>query len=309
MTVATLDEFLLRLAPGEPIRPDPALLRARDSLRTALSDLRQVPDAALEKSWPWRGEQADVRHGLYSQYETLEQTRAEVQRLLADLVRTESPARPLVASATAARWDLHGLLAGLVNEDLDRDTGNGEWTVRQTLAHIVNGQRAYGWFTAWWLARDSDPQADFPRRVPEEVAAELPAEDTDGVGSIDEIGRRLDDILDLSAGVLGSLTEAQLRVPARWSGTAVNVGFRINRWSSHLREHTIQIEKTLEYIGHQTTEVERLLRLIAAAYGRLEEDTFMSAGDRGAAEAAERIELALAGIAQSAATVPIAASA
>jgi hypothetical protein len=59
-------------------------------------------------------------------------------------------------------------------------------------------------------------------------------------------------------------------VPARWSGTAVTVGFRLNRWASHLREHTIQVEKTLVMLDDQPREVERLVRIIMAAYGRLE---------------------------------------
>jgi hypothetical protein len=59
-------------------------------------------------------------------------------------------------------------------------------------------------------------------------------------------------------------------VRARWSGTAVTVGFRLNRWASHLREHTIQVEKTLVMLNDQPSEVERLVRIIVAAYGRLE---------------------------------------
>jgi len=278
MTTATIDSFLLRHAPAEPQPVQPTLLRARDSVRQALTELSHVPDLSLDKEWTWRGhDNADVRYGLYRQYEALEDTRARIRPQLAALAATESPARPLVASAGAARWDLHGLLASLAEADLDRDPANGEWTLRQTLAHIVNGQRAYGWFTAWWLSRQDSPADDFPPRVPEDVAAQLPAEESDGVGSLEDIGRRLDDIVDLSAGTLGNLSDDQLAARARWAGMPVDVRFRINRWSSHLREHTIQVEKTLGFIGRPTTEVDRLLRLIAAAYGRLEEEVFMLA--------------------------------
>ena len=155
------------------------------------------------------------------------------------------------------------------NEDLDRPTGNDEWTLRQTLAHIVNGQRAYFWYTSWWLARkDAD---DFPPRVPEEVAAEFPEEESDGTGSLDDIRQRLDEVVDLSAGTLGVASEDELAARARFAGLPVDVRFRINRWSSHMREHTIQVEKTLGFINRPTTEVDRLLRMVAGAYGRLEE--------------------------------------
>jgi hypothetical protein len=275
MTTATLDDFLLQHAPAPPRQVDPALHRARDFLRAALVDLSRVEDAALEKEWVWRNEGTDVRYGFYRQYEAFEDTRARVGRMVASSVAEQSPARALVGSATAARWDLHGLLAPLTDADLDRDPANGEWTLRQTLAHIVNGQRAYGWFTAWWLARNDAPLDDYPKRVPEDVITHLPAEESDGLGTLEEIGRRLDDIVDLSAGTLGNLVDDQLAARARWAGLPVDVRFRINRWSSHLREHTVQVEKTLGFINRPTTEVDRLLRLIAGAYGRLEEDVFM----------------------------------
>jgi hypothetical protein len=41
-----------------------------------------------------------------------------------------------------------------------------------------------------------------------------------------------------------------------------------------MREHTIQVEKTLVMLDRPTTEVERLVRLILEAYGRLEETVF-----------------------------------
>jgi hypothetical protein len=87
-------------------------------------------------------------------------------------------------------------------------------------------------------------------------------------GSIGDLRTRLDAILDLSAERLAGTPEERLAVATRWSGFAVTVGFRMGRWSSHLREHTIQIEKTLAMLGRAPTEPARLVRLALAAYGR-----------------------------------------
>ncbi|MGI8929291.1 MAG: DinB family protein [Candidatus Limnocylindrales bacterium] len=290
MTAPVLDDFLLRLAPAPPVPVAQELLGARTSIRAALSALREVPDSALERVWHWRGGELDVRYGFYRQYEEIEDTRARINALVAPAHASETPARPLVASATAARWDLHGVLAGLDDADLDRDPGNGEWTLRQTLAHIVSGQRAYGWFTYWWLSQRDRPLDDFPARVPDDVEMGFPEEETEGLGTLAEIQGRLDDILDLGAGVFAPLGAEDLAVRARWSGLAVDVRFRLVRWSSHIREHTIQVEKTLAFIGRLVTEVDRLLWLIAAAYGRLEEDLLMLPADDG--KAAEALALA-----------------
>jgi hypothetical protein len=303
MTAPAIDGVLLRLAPGQPVPLDAGLLRARDSIRIAITDLTEVSDSTLELLWPWRGEEADVRYGFYRQSEALADTLALIRPLLEVARVHETPARPLVAAASAARWDLHGLLAGLTDDELDKDPGNGEWTVRQTLAHIVSVQRAYGVFTAWWLARRDAPTDDFPRQVPEELDAELPAEEAEGVGSVAEIQRRLDEILDLSAGVFAPLGAEMLGTRARWAGIPVDVRFRLLRWASHLREHTIQVEKTLGFIGRPITEVERLLRVIAAAYGRLEEELFMWPAGGVPAEALGMAELVARGVSVDAAKV------
>ena len=306
MTTASLDELMLRYVPTPPQPVAPMLLRARDLLRSALADLSTVKDSSLEKEWMWRATvPSDVRSGIFRQYETLEDTRARIGSIVAGPTSSQSPARPLAASASAARWDLHGLLATLTDEDLDRPTGNEEWTVRQTLAHIVNGQRAYFWYTSWWLAHaDAD---DFPPRVPEDVAKEFPEEETDGVGSLDEIRQRLDDVLDLSAGTLGLLSDDQLAARSRFAGQPVDVRFRINRWSAHIREHTIQVEKTLGYINRPTTEVDRLLRMVAGAYGRLEEAVFMLPESAAVDEAMRMIGDVCSGVARDGANIRAAA--
>ena len=108
--------------------------------------------------------------------------------------------------------------------------------------------------------------------VPDSVrdAAGLPDEESEGEGTIADLRTRLDDILDLSAGRLGHLDDAALARPARWAGIPVTVGFRLGRWSSHLLEHTIQLDKALTMLNRRPTEVERLVRKIHAAHGRLE---------------------------------------
>jgi hypothetical protein len=76
---------------------------------------------------------------------------------------------------------------------------------------------------------------------------------------------------------LAGLPAERLALGTRWAGFAVDIGFRIGRWSSHIREHTIQVEKTLVMIGHTPTEVDRLIRLILAEWGRAEAVVFGSA--------------------------------
>ena len=55
-----------------------------------------------------------------------------------------------------------------------------------------------------------------------------------------------------------------------WESTPMPLEFRLHRFDAHLRQHTIQIEKTLKAIGLPFTEAKRLLRLIYAALADVE---------------------------------------
>jgi hypothetical protein len=266
-----MDETFVKLTPGPTIETPPAVVQARRQITDAAARLVAVPDSALESSWKWRDRDLDVRSGFFRGYEALEEASAAVRRALDEADVAPAPAARHAARSTVARWDLHGVLTSLGDGDLDREPGGDEWTIRQTLAHIVNAQRAYAWYTAWWLARAGQPLLP---QVPDDALPEFPDEESEGRGSLAEIRSRLDSILDLAIGRFGALGDAELAVPARWSGYALTVGFRLGRWASHLREHTIQVDKTLLMIGRSTREVDRLVRLLLNAYGDLEAAVF-----------------------------------
>jgi hypothetical protein len=270
---SAVDARLVEWTPGPSLELLPEVADARAALEAAGRSLLAVPDGRpLEAAWPWPGStsEVDVRYGYYRLFELLEAAAAGVVAALANGPVVAAPGARRGAAATVARWSLHGLLLPLSDADLDRDPGNEEWTVRQTLGHMVQSQQFYGSFTAWWLT-----QAPTPAAIPPvALTYEVPSEEAQSAGSVTNIRARLDALLDLSMARLGGLDEAQLSVPARWSGGEVTVGFRIGRWASHIREHTIQVEKTLVMLDWPTTEVERLVRLIFEAYGRLEETVF-----------------------------------
>ena len=259
-------------SPTVPVLPG-SITRARAALAAASTDSLAIPDSALPRTWLFRGIDTEdgVRYGIYRGAETIEAASAELVAALAG-APVRSPATIRSAPATIARWALQGRLAALDDEVLDRVAKEGEWTVRQTLAHTIAGQRSYGWFSRWWLSQPLGPGRP-SRATPEAEAAsqqELPPEEGEADGSVADIRARLDAVLDEWALRFATLDAAALAVHAMWAGVPVDIDFRLGRWASHIAEHTIQLDKTLDWLGYQPSEAARIVRDLYAAWGRLE---------------------------------------
>jgi hypothetical protein len=261
----------LATVPAVPLHP--AVVAARAPLAALIADLLAVPDEALERRWRWLPsdiDELDVRYGIYRVHERFESAIAAITvgRGGGEAGAPVGPAIPPLQGMTVARWELHGALAGLPAADWEADPGDGEWTVRQTLGHIISSQRMYGWFNAWFLSQGfAEGEAVRP---PASALPEEPSEDDEAVGTAAEVRARLDDVVDENIGAYSALDAGALRVDARWMGMHIPIDFRLGRYGSHIREHTIQVDKTLAMLGRESTEVERIIRLILGSYGRLE---------------------------------------
>lgn len=278
MTTRPLDSPLLERTDPALARPLPSpLIAARANVLAASKALLDLPETALAGEWKWiGGSDQEVRYGAYRAAEALELAEGEARHVLAAEEADETQAARIIGLATAARWDLHGLLLAIDESALDTDPGADEWTIRLAMGHIISSQRAYGWGTAWWLANPHDADdPGLPPGIPEEMWETLPDEaTTEAEGSVEDLRMRLDQVLDLSAERMAGLADERLRLAARWSGYAVTVGFRLGRWSSHIREHAIQIEKTMAMLGIIPDESRRLARHVLGAYGRAEAAVF-----------------------------------
>ncbi len=269
-----VDAVLERYGPPAATTLPAWIAEARGDVNAAVVRLLGIGEETLPRRWRWREDPAggvEARYAFFRAIETLGAAAAATARAVGGLIDIPAAAAAF-RPATVARWDLHGLVAPLADADLDLDPGNGEWTIRETLAHAVNVERAYPSFSAWWLTREQT--AELPPNVPDDVGAGFPEEEEEGVGSLLDIRARLDAAMDGAAERMAGLDDAQLAIPARWSGYAVDVGFRLWRQASHLQEHTVQVEKTFVMLGRQPLEAERLARLVLRAYGHLEAEVY-----------------------------------
>ena len=300
MTNETPDAPLFDHTDPSLARPLPReLLDARADLIAAAHDLLAIPEAALMLPWAWiGGSEEEVRYGAYRAAEALEAAEIEARTATSAADSAERRAARIIGPSTAARWDLHGLLLPLEDRLLDADPGADEWSIRLVLGHTISAQRAYGWGTAWWQAQGRDVTDP---GLPPNVWVTLPDEaTTEAAGSMDDLRARLDATLDLSTERLAGLPDDRMDLGSRWSGFPVTVAFRLGRWGSHIREHTIQVEKTLALLGDTPSEPARLVRNMLGAYGRAEAVVFgrqdvddaVARVVRGAAEAKQAVQSA-----------------
>jgi DinB family protein len=278
MTTQTANDLLFQYTDSELVRPVPAaLVAARSDVLASVQELRTIADDRLTRTWLWKGgSEEEVRYGFYRIGEAFELAGIEAAAALRRAGSDRGPAADRLAQATAARWDLQGLLIPLADATWDVDPGGGEWTIRQTLGHVVASQRGYGATSGWWQTQALP--ADMPDLpvVPESIFDVLPTEEAESYGTPGSVRDRLDDALDRSCERLAGLPEQRLAYGARWSGFPVDVGFRMGRWASHIREHAIQVEKTLDMLDHRPTEVDRLIRHVLSAWGGAEAVVFGS---------------------------------
>jgi hypothetical protein len=257
---------------------------ARAAVLEAFGALAAIPDHTLTRPWSWRGQDADVRYGFYRLYEVMEEAAVGAALALERAGVRRAEAGHILAQATAARWDLHGLMLPITTADIWREPSGGEWPVLRALEHVISAQFSYTFRAAYAVHRVRSGRHDLPLVAPEEMALPVLGGMASG-GALAEVHRRLsesrdvarearallDGALDTGIGLLQFVdAPPEMDAPTTWSKYDVTARFRLHRWASHLREHTLHVEKILALLGRVPSEAERLTRLVLGAYGRLE---------------------------------------
>ena len=277
MTISTTDP-LAQHADAGFARPLPAPIAAgRRDLLVAVRGLRTITDADLTRPWPWKGgSEEEVRYGFYRIGESFELAgiEAAAQPRTAGIERGRAADR--IAPATAARWDLQGLLIDAPRLRLGRRS-------RQRGMDDPPDHGSHHREPALLRGRDRVVAEAGVRRRRPGAAGHDPGIRLRGPaqrGGRGRPGRRprfaTGSTTWSTAPVRPSLAcrLTGSRLGARWSGFAIDIDYRLGRWSSHIREHTVQVEKTLVMIDHHPTEVDRLVRLLLAAWGRAEAELY-----------------------------------
>ena len=232
-----------------------------------LRRVRALPDAALEGKTEWRGGQVERRHGIYLASELI----------LAEADRAPSAAagaaRQLGSHVLRAAWDFRTLLQPIAPELLDRDPGHGERPLRAAISHVLDGHAFWSFMFAWWIERSKD-EGDLPLRpAREDFPEHILAGDRAFEGAADELVRTFDGLVRDGVRLLEEAEDAGiLHADVSFNARKITIplSYYPRRWTAHLREHAIEIEKTLVLLGRGWTEQERIARMVGGSLGDLE---------------------------------------
>lgn len=237
--------------------------------------LRAVDDGTLDLFWAWESyDEEGVRFGILRTTEEVGDAAIEI----ADR-RTRADSRLSVAERILGRyavaWRELWSVADRADAALDVAPEEGEWALRQILDHLVEADLGFLATVRNGLDQHRAGIVE-PTPVASDEAwlalAEVEEEPWRAAfaGSIDDIREFHRAARDRIVSQLRTMSDDELSLTSPfWDGTRPN-RFRLGRFESHVRQHTIQAEKAVQAVVGAPREVERLLRLLARALGDVE---------------------------------------
>lgn len=234
--------------------------------------LRQISDSDLERPWAWgQYDEEGIRFAFFRTLEELTDLAIEVAARREEAGRPIGRAARLVGRYHVAWREIWSVVDGAGESLLDAVPAEGEWPLRTVLEHLVGAD--LGFLVAQRNAAERRAAGLEPSRAGDawERLAGISETEFERIftGTLEAIRvehRRVHD----GVTELARLTDDELSSgSAFWDGVMPN-RFRIGRFESHLRQHTIQAQKTILAVAGPPREVDRLLLLIRRAQGEAE---------------------------------------
>jgi hypothetical protein len=232
-----------------------------------------LSDAQMGEPWKWREyDEEGLRFALLMTHHEL---RDLAVRLAAKRTgRTQAQA--ILAQYHQAYRDLSGVLASARDGDLDTVPAPEEWPVREVLKHMLGAEYGFLRVCSFALQRrkagnGAEPSdAEWEASGPPFVEARDAATKSLASASVEGARNVFADVHIRVLKDLGAIADADIEAPAWFWDGEMPLRFRLHRFEEHLRQHTIQLDKTLAMIDRAPTEAHRLIRNVYNALADVE---------------------------------------
>ena len=231
-------------------------------------------DPDLDRPWKWNDYEEGIRFAFFRVYEELRSLAATVLAERQQSGQPQTHAQRILAQYHAAFLDLDCLLLGTDETRSRQRPEQDAWPLHTTLVHIVDAERSFLAINQYTLERERSADGR-PLAMSDEAWETFWAGDPfptlAETGSFAELQAYYLTLHQRVMTAFVSVTQDELRAPAVfWESEPMPLQFRLHRFDSHLRQHTIQTEKILAAIAPAPSEARRLLRLIYNALAEAE---------------------------------------
>lgn len=244
-----------------------------------------LSDRDLDRPWNWKGYEEGVRFSFFRLYEELSQLAARLEANRA-AENPQTTAQRILAQYHSAYRDLQAVLLGVNDALATQIPAEGEWPLREVLVHIIQADRGFFTISHFGLeqARKGAEPFEMSEGIWNEFWAQAPFAELSETGSLAQIQAYHAALHPRILAEFAGVGAEELQLPLKyWEEMPLPLEFRLHRFHSHMRQHTIQAEKTLEMLKQGPAEAKRLLRMIFTALAAVE-NTAIGAEGFGQAE-------------------------
>jgi uncharacterized damage-inducible protein DinB len=242
-----------------------------------LHDVAGLNDLTLNRKWEWQGYNEGIRFAFFRLLEELRALATNESVFPAATEKDESYAvRRYLTDFHLVYWDLRVLLSDVNEKLFDQEPDEKEWTLRHILSHLIDNEWAfYGVFRYGFEFSGTDeiwPTDSIPDQFFDDHFDEF-GHFTDEIFqySLDNILDFFDEKHKIVLANLSRLLDTQLEQQlVFWEAEPKTARFRLIRFESHFRQHTIQAEKTIRALTGLESEVQQILRTCMNAYSALD---------------------------------------
>jgi len=251
--------------------------RINQEMKTWLQVVADLDDVALNRKWEWKGYDEGIR---FAFFRLLEELRALERNELVFPETIEKNAsfavQRFLTEFHLAYWDLRVLLSSVDETLFEKEPGEKEWALRQILKHLIENEWAfYGVFRYGFEFSGTDeiwPVDSIPDQFFDDHFEQFGHfKDEIFEFALDDLLEFFDERHKIVLENLSKMQDSDLEKPlVFWEQELMPARFRLIRFESHFRQHTIQAEKTIRTITGQEKEVQQILRTCMNAYAALD---------------------------------------
>jgi len=211
----------------------------------------EMNDADLAREWVWKDYDGEgIRFAFFRTLEDLLTLEAfQLNRRKKGL----SQAQQILAGYHLAFRDLQASLLGVIPAEYERVPAEGEWSLRKVLTHIVEADLLFYVAVKNGL-NDYRLRDGKLGKMTEEIWKNVSGtndEEVDRIlgGPIEAALTYHETVHARNLSMLADISDDELEKKALyWEKEAMTLRFRLHRFESHMRQHTIQLDKALDML-------------------------------------------------------------